>query len=494
MTMPLPRTLLTALLATLAVVVSGCGGGGTSGVSSDSGASLVTAKAVAFVSIDSDLGSSQWGKVDDLSHKFPGRDKALSQLRQKLAKEGIDWDRVDPALGPELDIVVARGPTLDQTAAAFLTKPDDPDKFKELVKKVDESDDAGSTPTAVREVNGWYIAAENDAAIDRVLKGSDEALSDSQTFNDALGKLPNDALAKAYLNGPQLADLIRDAARADASSFDPDTIGLDKIDFYAASLAAEDDGIRLKGAVNGSGVSSFGQGDYDSKLLGGVPADALAFLTFDGGGVTSRLRSLQSNELFAQALRGLQASTGVSFDSLLDLFANEVGFYVRPGAGIPELSLVLDPADREEALATLDRFAGRIAALYGGEVSSGTQDGHAVKTIDFGTVAVHWADVDGKVLITNGVTGVADYGGRSKLTDSANFKDAKAAAGLPDTNGGFIYLDLKSGIPLIESFAGLAGEPLPEEVAGNLRPLRSFVSWIAGSGDTRTFVAFLEIK
>jgi len=491
-----PRVFLIGLLAALAVAASGCGGGGgTSGASSESGASIVTGNALAFVSVDSDLDSSQWSKVDDLSRKFPGRDKALGDLKKRLAGENVEWDRdIDPALGPEVDFVVVRGPTLEKTAVAFLTRPDDPDKFRQLVKKLDATDENRSTPTAVREVNGWYVAAENEAAIDRVLKGSGDALSDNGTFNDALGKLPDDALAKAYLNGPQLADLARDAAKEGSSTFDPDTVGLDKIDFYAASLAAEDAGLRLKGAVTGSGVSSFGGGDYTSKLLGGVPEDALAFLTFDGGGLTKRLRSLQSNQMFAQALRQVESATGVSFDSLLDLFANEVGFYLRPGAGIPEVSLALDPADRDTALATLDRLAGRVAALYGGRVSSGTQDGHEVKTIDLGQVAVHYAALDDKLLITSGVTGIAEYGSDSQLTDSADFKEAKAAAGLPDSNGGFLYLDLKTAIPLIESFAGLAGERLPQDVSGNLRPLRSFVSWIGGSGDTRTFDAFLEIK
>jgi hypothetical protein len=31
-------------------------------------------------------------------------------------------------------------------------------------------------------------------------------------------------------------------------------------------------------------------------------------------------------------------------------------------------------------------------------------------------------------------------------------------------------------------------------VTENLRPLRSFVAWSSGSGDSRTFDAFLEIK
>ena len=65
---------------------------------------------------------------------------------------------------------------------------------------------------------------------------------------------------------------------------------------------------------------------------------------------------------------------------------------------------------------------------------------------------------------------------------------------MPSSNGGFLYVDLKNAIPLIEGFASLSGENLPPAVTANLRPLRSFLEWSAGSGDSRTFDAFLEIK
>ena len=65
---------------------------------------------------------------------------------------------------------------------------------------------------------------------------------------------------------------------------------------------------------------------------------------------------------------------------------------------------------------------------------------------------------------------------------------------LPSTVSGFVYLDLKNAIPLIEGFAGLSGTKIPANVSENLRPLRSFLSWSAGSGSSRTFDAFLEIK
>jgi hypothetical protein len=482
--------LLAGFFAVLALVVAGCGGKSTSGVSTETGASLVKADALAFVSIDSDLGSAQWQKVDDLSHKFPGRDKALAQLKQELAKEGVDYDKdIKPALGPEVDIAVATGRTLSDTSTVFLTKPDDAGKFKELVKKLNASDTSGER-AVYREVDGWYAVSDKEAAIDAVLKGGGSALSDDGTFKDALGELPDHALAKAYLNGPKLAAVIRQAAQESANPFEASTVGLDNLEFVSASISAEDDGIRLKGAAKGSGVKSLTSSDYSSKLLGDVPGDALAFLTFRGEGTIDRLEKLKSNPAFSQTLQQFEAIAGVSLDDMLALLRNEVGFYLRPGAVIPEFTLVLDPQDQSAALKTLDKLAGRLEFMTNGKLTGG-----AVRTLDFGQFAVHYGAKGGKVVITSGINGIADFGGPGgKLPDSADFKEAKAAAGMPDSNGGFAYVDLKDAIALIESFAGLAGENPPAEVTDNLRPLRSFLAWSAGSGDSRTFEAFLEIK
>src|SRR5919204_366344 len=154
------------------------GGGGKTGVSGPSGASLVRSTALAFVSIDSDLGSSQWQQVDDLSHKFPGRSKALERLRQELAKHDIDYGRdVEPALGPEVDLAAAAGSTPNATSFVVLTKPDDADKYKELVKKLNASDTSGK-PAVYREVNGWYALSDSQAKIDATLKPqAEDALS-----------------------------------------------------------------------------------------------------------------------------------------------------------------------------------------------------------------------------------------------------------------------------------------------------------------------------
>ena len=249
--------------------------------------------------------------------------------------------------------------------------------------------------------------------------------------------------------------------------------------------------MRIRGASSGGPA---GAGDFASELIGGVPGDAFAFLDFNGKGTTDQLDQLKSNPQAAAAIAQVQKKLGVTFEQLVSLFSGEVAFYARQGIGIPELTLALAPKDTSAALATLDKLAAHLAAMSGGKVVPGTQGGHPVKTIDLGQFQIHYGSADGKVLITSGVSGIADYGSGGHLADSADFKEAKDAAGMPDSTGGVIYLDLKDALPLIEGLASLSGKSLPSSTTDNLRPLRSFLAWASTSGDTRTYDAFLEIK
>ncbi|HEY6835933.1 MAG TPA: DUF3352 domain-containing protein [Gaiellaceae bacterium] len=474
------KTISLGLFAALALLAAGCGGA-TSVGSGGSGATLINPNAIAFISVDSDLGSSQWKQVDTLAKKFPGRDLLLQKLGQEFTKNGVDFKNdVEPALGPEVDFAFVPGPTAKDVAVVGLTKPDDAGKFKDLVKKLNATDTSGQ-PTVYREVDGWYVISDTQAQIDQALKSGDKSLSDESAYNDALGTLPSDALAKAYVNGAQLAKLIREHGQG--SGLTAAAPGLDKLDFVSAAVSAENDGLRVHGAVQGSGAGAFvGSGDYASKLIDEVPGDALAFLTFRSAqGIGSALGTAQAP---------LEYALGISVDELVQLFANETALYVRPGAVIPEITLLLQPKNTDTALATLDKLAARIARATGGTLKRGTQ-----RTIDFGQIAVHYGAKDGKVVVTSAPGGVDQVGSSSeKLADSADFKEAKSAAGLPDSNGGYVYLDLKNAIPLIEGFAGISGQNLPPSVTENLRPLRSFLAWSAGSGNTRTFDLFLEIK
>src|SRR5215211_5427657 len=384
------RRFLPALLLVLfGLVVAACGSKATTGSgggSTPEGAELVRAGIVAFVTVDSDTGSSQWQQLDKLAQKFPGRDRALEQIKEAFTKEGVDWESdVQPALGPELDIAVADG----------------------------------------------------QAAITDVLKGDRPALSGDDAFKQALDKLPGEALVKAYVDGQRVDELFTEAASARGGGFDAPSLGLDTLKYIAAAVSAEESGLRIRGASSGG---PGGGGDFASKLLGGVPGDALALLDFEGSGTTDQLGRLKSNPQVAAAIAQVEQQLNVTLDELIALFSGENAFYVRSGIGIPELTLVLGGHDQGAALATLDKLAANLAAATGGKIEAGSQGGHPVKTVDLGQFAIHYGGVDGKVILTSGVSGIADYGSSDSLSDSADFKEARSAAGMPDSTGAFTYL------------------------------------------------------
>jgi hypothetical protein len=477
----------------LAALLAGCGSSpktSSTGRSIPAGASVVRPGVLAFVSIDSDLGSGQWKQLDKLAQKFPARDHAVAQLKQQLTQQGVDYNQdVKPALGPEVDVAVVSAGSASSPKAVALTKPDDPAKFKALVAKLNAKDSSG-TRAVYREVDGWYALSDSQASITRVVEGTG-SLADEPAFKEAMDKLPDDALVKAYVDGTRLGALVSQAAAQSSGGFDASSLALDSLKYVAASASAEDNGLRIRGASSGGPASA---ADFASELLGGVPGDAFAFLDFNGQGTTDQLDKLKSNPQAAAAIAQLQQKYGVTLEQLVSLVSGEVAFYARSGVGIPELTLALAPKDPSAALATLDKLATRLAAMAGAKVESGTQGGHPIKTIDLGQFAIHYGSVDGKLLITSGVSGIADYGQGDHLPDSADFKEAQSTAGMPDSTGGFVYLDIKNALPLLEGLSSLSGQSLPSSTTENLRPLRSLVAWSNSSGETRTFDAFLEIK
>jgi hypothetical protein len=487
------RLLLPVLL--FASLVAGCGGGTSNtsaGSSIPAGASIVRSSLVGFVEIDSDTGSNQWQQLDELAKKFPGRDKAIAHIEDELTKKGLDYESdVKPALGPELDLAIASAGGEKSTRVVGLTRPDDPAKLEALIHKLNSSDSGGENAVSRQLEDGWYAISDSQLAITSVLKGDETALADDATFSQAMGKLPADTLVKAFLDGQRAGALASQAAaKGGGSSLDPSLLGLDNLRYVAVSASAEDDGIRIHGASSGGPATGGGE----TTLADAVPGDAFVLFDFLGQGTTDQLGRLKSNPQFAPVLDELK-EYGVTLDEVLALLNGEVAFYARPAGVIPELTLVLEPKDAAAALATIQKLMEHLAASSRGKVESGTQDGHPVKTVELGNFAIHYGAVNGKVLLTSGLNGIADFGtSGDRFPDSADFKEAKDAAGMPDSTRGFAYIDVKDVLPLLEGLAALSGKSLPSDATENLRPLRSFLAWSEGGPDSRTYDAFLQIK
>jgi hypothetical protein len=479
------------ILAALAVAAAGCGAKNQSATAG--GAEIVSASAPAFVSIDSDLSSDQWQQVDELLRKFPARLRLISELGSSLKEDsGLDYeDDIKPALGDEVDLVwldFAYG----GTNVVGLTKPKDEDAFRRMVEKWNST---GPDDLICEELDGWFVCADSQEKLDRFkAMPGDEKLADDELFKDALAELPDEALAHLYVRGQSIVDTLKDLDLPSS----PLPLGADQQpEFLSAALSAEGSGLRLVGSGRAEKASESKPEPFESTFLDIVPADAVAFLTFKGGDEhEQQLGELEKNDAYRKGVREFERKLGIPLASLLKLFENEVGLYLRPGLPIPEVTLLIEAPNEQEVL---KRVNAAVAALTKNAQAQpchapSEEAGVPVECVDLGEVELRTAAFDEKVVVTIGHGAIAKLrGDDDKLADDEGFEDARDAAGMPAETVGFIWLDLEDGIPMVLGFAAVTGESIPAEIRENLEPLGSFLAWADSDGRSGSFTAFLQI-
>ena len=481
-----------AIVAALALIGAGCGGGSKSSATGSSGAaSIVPAGVPAYISIDTSLDSDQWKSLDSLLGKFPGKDRLLTQLRQSFESDSkVSWKNdVKPALGKELD-VAALDLEPGTNVVGFL-QPEDENAFNRFVQKLNAEAKKPTDKIYVLDYKGWKVIANSQAKLDRFKQqaGSGGSLADDSTFKDATGSLADQALVKVYANGRQIADRLGQVLQLASVN-----VGTN-VEWAAAELVAKDEGVAVDANVKTNGGQT--SKPYKAKLLGEVPSGALFYASFNGGGqAQSQLQKAfrsGAGSLPPQALPFLRL-----LQRLGPLFAHENAIYVRAGGAlIPEVTLVTQPKSTAQGVATVDKIVAQLARSFGLPLHPRptTIAGARFKELNLGNFSIFYGAVDGKVVLTDSQRGVTDLkGGGSKLKDDSTFKDAKKVSGLPDATNGFVYVDLKDAIPLLESLVQLSGKQAPREVSDNLRPLQSFTAWATRDGDVGKFTLFLEIK
>ena len=210
---------LAGLGAALALVGAGCGGTTNTSGSGDlsAGAAVTPASAPVYVTIDTDASSDQWKAADALLSKFPGRAQLLQSIQKELTKNGLNYEtEVKPALGKEVDIAVLDfEPKYDVVG---LLQPADDAKFAALIKKGNANDP--NSKAVYEKVGDWTVVSDSQAKIDLYKQQVDGAkLADDPTFKDAMGKLSDSALAKAYANGAKVTAALENAFPDSSTSF-----------------------------------------------------------------------------------------------------------------------------------------------------------------------------------------------------------------------------------------------------------------------------------
>ena len=475
---------LTGVLAATTLLAAGCGG--TTAQIGSGASSIVPASAPAFIAIDSNAASSQWRTIDDLASKFPDKQKAVDSIEQDLAKDGVDWAKdVKPALGDELDLVWLDFAN-DGRNVVGLTRPQSQSKFKALVDKANKAASKPGDKVFYDTFKGWAVIAPAKKTIDRFERQSldaTSALADEKSFSDSMNRLGSDAVLRAYVNGKSLLRLARTYGGARVRPY-IDKVG--KLDWIAARVAASPEGIGFDTIVHGTPGSLFkgasSSGAFGPKLLGAVPVDALVYLSFHGSkGMFDGLQqnpALNTPQLrqFAQPLQQLGR-----------ILEGENAIYVRPGAKLPEVTLVSTPGTLGTPI--VDRI---VKKLSGSSPEAATVDGTRVHALAASGAGLYYADVNGKFVASDQLQGIRSAkGSRKSLSDSSEFQQAKDASGMPDKTWSALYVDIHATVPYAEK---LAQSHIPAEIARNIKPLRSAVEYAASHTHELQISFFLRIK
>ncbi|MGH3043384.1 MAG: DUF3352 domain-containing protein [Gaiellaceae bacterium] len=494
------------LVAALLPVLAGCGSGSDVGGAAD----VVPADVFLYASVDTDFDGDGWAALEEFAARFPNGDNLLQSLADEVnsSEEGIDFETdVKPALGPEVAFVMLDAPATPDLGEAppgmeaygdapqfvVLLQPDDAAAFQRLLDKSDE-------PPVTDEVDGWTVVAENQESLDSFRARLDgPTLDGSEDFEQAMDGLDDGALARVFVNGEKLSE----AYEADPAAAPPVDALLPggELPSFGMTFDVEADSARIDGRAVFAGENPFATDSYSADLPEKVPGDVLAYVSFnDLESAFSAFRdaAAESDPEAESQLGMAEAFLGVSLEEdVLPLLSGEGAVYVRQGAIIPEVTLVTEIEDEDEAMTTLDEIV-QAASGFAPDLGS-------PKTVEIGGVearelpvsppmSLYYAAFDGLLVVTSSPEGIAalrEEGDR--LSDSEAFDDALDAAGVPDETRGFGYVDLERAVPLFLGFAE-AGDAATGEARGYLDPLQSLVFYSDQDDETASFTFFVGVE
>src|SRR5205823_9521680 len=133
---------------------------------------------------------------------------------------------------------------------------------------------------------------------------------------------------------------------------------------------------------------------FTSHLTKTVPRDALLYATFHG--TPNLFGALKTNPLLDTP--DFRRFSGV-LRQIGKLLEGEDALYLRapPSGQIPEVTLVTEPARCTDGAATLDRLLRR----FQNELQIRPKRTGDLRTLDFGPVAIHYTNLDGKLVVTD---------------------------------------------------------------------------------------------
>jgi hypothetical protein len=420
-----------AALLTVSLLV-GCGSSEQARLSTDA-AQLVPPDAIAFVSFDTDLNSAAWQRVTEVT----------GPLYLDIGK--LDFEReVRPAVGDQVHLAVFDLEDGIAESTLWLMQPKDESKLPALVEALGPGYE-------LQRIGGWAAISDSAEALAGVREAdSGRSLAEVDWFRDATAELSGDFVAGGYANTrglEWLPDELRVAGRA-----------LGSPRWIAAGVGARDDAVQVQ-VDSASPVAV-----YRPRLLREAPAGALLAVSFKDA------QQLVAGIAADPALRGYRTL----LTELAPALRGEGVFYVSPGLLLPTLTLEIESPDPTRTARTLRDFATRVRARSGNVLALRVITGNR------------------RVVLTNATS--PEPAARPLVDDQA-FKDALAAADVPEEVAWLAYADIHRLAPIVQGLSQLlTGRPLSEEQRSRLDRLGTLVAFSAPSGSNTRLVARVTIR
>jgi hypothetical protein len=441
------------LVGFLIAVLAGCGGSSSSGDGGADPAQAIPAGVPVYVEGAVRPSGDQGDAARALIAKFMPPGKTLEGLLDEsikseepdksYAKDIKPWlgERagigvLDLTADEEPSFVAAIAVTDAEKAEDFLSSSNGVKKDGEVQGATVYRDD--DTIAAVKD--DYLVFSQTKAVLDRSLQAiGGDSLAESETFENAVGELPEERLGALYVDVKSIGDIIAKSPDVDPAGrailqnfFGGDTEPL------TAALTATESSATIESRFSGSGVarlSSFGLlGGSSTKLVEDAPADA--FAVFGAADVGSSVKGML--DLFAGALGGaaltgqLEAQTGVNLERDVFSWIGDIAVYAH-GGSVPDLNgaVVIGTTDDDAAAQAIPRLVAA-AKRSGAPVTkadvAGADQAFAVAAPEApGPVVL--AQGNGRVVLAFGEDEAADALKPSGDTfgDSGRFSSAKDA-------------------------------------------------------------------
>ncbi|HEY6960574.1 MAG TPA: hypothetical protein VI408_01655 [Gaiellaceae bacterium] len=459
-------------VALAAVVLAGCGSAG--GGSAADPAGLVPQDALAYVTVDTDLGSGQLKSAQSVLDKFPFKDSVLQAIRSSIASGGVNVRAVKSSIGPEVDVAAVSADS--NVGAVGFTQPKDEKAF-------DAQLDAHKLIHTT--MSGWTVFSDKQAYIDAV-KSRKSNLSDDEAYKTAGQTIPSsgDAIVRVYaaplgIRAAMKAATARAAGAGATAGQAFDSFSGAK--WVAAALTSASGGLKFELHASTSQIG----GALGTDLAGQIPSGSIVALSLTNGGTTFPSSAQQQ-------LGSISKSLGFDLQALVGVLDGPLIAYVRAGLPVPEVTLASRPKDPARVQKAIGQLIRKFARTGVTPVPTAV-DGGTLNKVDLGSVALYYGVNGDELVVTDSANALAELKGSvGHLVDDSIFKDAKAAGGMPDGEQGFLFLNVKDALPAVSGFAQLANQTIPAGLEADLKPLRSLLVYGSREGNVQTVVAALK--